>query len=82
MAKPSGMVTAIVAKLKKDRGGMSSEPAPVDPDAENEGSEDMGLESCGEDLISAFKAGDASGVVSALKAFFDMYQGESSEDEE
>lgn len=41
-----------------------------------EGDEDQGLMSCGEDLIKAVHAKDASAVVAAIKAAFEILDSE------
>lgn len=83
MFKPKGPVSDIVAKIAQDRGAppkAGDAPGPT-PSPDDDASEsDMGLEACGEDVLSAMKQGDPKGFTSALKTFIDMYKGSDDDD--
>lgn len=57
-------------KNKEAITGAASEPIKREPDSED--NKDYGLESCGQDLIDAVKAGNASAAAMAIKAAFEI----------
>ena len=71
MKKPD--IELLVGKIKKDRGDSQAPwKEPEETPKESDTSEDDGLESAADSLMSAIKNGDTTGVVDALKNFIEM----------
>lgn len=62
--------------LSKQKGKPSAEPEASEPDSDDAGADSSDLESIGQELIDAVKAGDAKGVAESLRAAHSVCAGE------